>query len=39
MGITAAAPGQWVLDVLVYSHVDGTDKLTGILDISGPSTI
>lgn len=33
MGITAAAPGQWVLDVLVYSYVEGADKLTGILDI------
>lgn len=33
MGITPKAPGQWVLDVLVYSYVDGADKLTGILDI------
>jgi LysM repeat protein len=33
MGITPAAPGQWVLDVLVYSYVDGTDQPTGILDI------
>lgn len=33
MGITPQAPGQWVLDVLVYSYVDGTDQPTGILDI------
>lgn len=33
MGITPQAPGVWVLDVLVYSYVDGTDQPTGILDI------
>jgi LysM repeat protein len=33
MGVTPSAPGQWVLDVLVYSYVDGTDQATGILDL------
>ncbi|WP_233968917.1 LysM peptidoglycan-binding domain-containing protein [Pectobacterium polaris] len=33
MGITPQAPGVWVLDVLVYSYIVGTDQPTGILDI------
>jgi hypothetical protein len=33
MGVTTSAPGQWVLDVLVYSYVHGTDPPTGILDL------
>ena len=33
MGITPSAPGKWVLDVLVYSYVEGTDQPIGILNI------
>ncbi|MGM3168616.1 LysM peptidoglycan-binding domain-containing protein [Dickeya chrysanthemi] len=33
MGITPQAPGKWVLDVLVYSYVEGTDQPIGILNI------